>query len=89
MGGRWTMSAKPPQRNLLRYATVGLEFFITFGMFLWLGWLLDGWRGTSPGFTVLGALVGFSIAMWRLWRQGWGILQEGRDHHDANQHRKG
>lgn len=77
------MGDQPPRRNLLRYGTVGLEFFLTFGLFLWLGFLVDrsvmeGWLGvpTWPSFTVLGGLIGFGVAMYRITRQGWGILKE-------------
>ncbi len=72
------MDDKPPPQNLLRYATVGLEFFLTFVLFLAGGWALDGALGTMPGFTVLGGIVGFGAAYWRITRQGWGILNSGK-----------
>jgi hypothetical protein len=70
------MDDKPPPRNLLRYATVGIEFLLVFLAFLFAGWALDRWiRFTKPAVTVLGAIVGFSVAMGRLWKQGWGIMK--------------
>ena len=70
------MDDKPPPRNLLRYATVGIEFLLVFLAFLFLGWQLDRWIGwTQPAVTILGAIVGFSVAMGRLWKQGWGIMK--------------
>jgi hypothetical protein len=73
------MDEKPPPRNLLRYATVGIEFLLVFLAFLFAGWALDRWIGwTRPAVTVLGAIVGFSVAMGRLWKQGWGIMQSAR-----------
>ena len=70
------MDGEPPQRNLLRYATVGIEFLLVFLLLLYLGWQVDlklGW--SSPGFTVLGGIVGFAVAFYRLAKQGWGILR--------------
>ena len=70
------MDDKPPPRNLLSYATVGIEFLLVFLVFLFAGWALDRWFDyTRPAVTVLGAIVGFSVAMTRLWRQGWGIMK--------------
>ena len=73
------MTSKPPPSNMLRYATVGLEFFLVFVLFLFLGRAVDQWLGwSSPGFTVLGGIVGFAVAFWRITRQGWGIMTGGR-----------
>jgi len=72
------MDDKGPQRNLLRYATVGIEFLLVFLLFLTAGWLLDKRIGTSPGFTGLGGILGFGIAFYRLTKQGWGIMKTHR-----------
>ncbi len=70
------MDGEPPQRNLLRYATVGIEFLLVFLLLLYLGWQVDLWLGwSSPGFTVLGGIIGFAAAFYRLTKQGWGILR--------------
>jgi F0F1-type ATP synthase assembly protein I len=81
------MEAKPPQNNLLRYATVGLEFFLVFLAFFVGGWLIDWRLGTSPGFTVLGGITGFGVAYYRITRQGWGILKSSQRDRDRNRDR--
>jgi len=65
------------QQNLMRYASVGVEFLVVFLLFLAGGWALDNRLGTQPGFTGLGGLVGFGVAFYRITRQGWGIMQHG------------
>jgi F0F1-type ATP synthase assembly protein I len=73
------MDPKPPEQNLLRYATVGIEFLLVFLLFLFLGWQLDRYLvWSSPAFTVLGGITGFAAAFYRLAKQGWGILKSGR-----------
>ena len=79
------MSENEPPRNLLRYATVGLEFFLTFMLFLGGGWLLDWWLGTFPGFAILGAIVGFAAGFIRITRQGWGILKSAQKEHEQQE----
>ena len=70
------MDDKPPPRNLLRYTTVGIEFLLIFLAFLLGGWQLDRWIDwTRPAVTILGGITGFSLAMIRLWKQGWGIMK--------------
>lgn len=80
------MSETEPPRNLLRYATVGLEFFLTFMLFLGGGWLLDWLIGrTYPGFTILGAIIGFVAGFIRITRQGWGILKSAQKEHERQE----
>jgi len=43
-------------------------------LFLGAGWLLDGWLGTLPVFTTIGALTGAALATLSIWRR----LQEPR-----------
>jgi F0F1-type ATP synthase assembly protein I len=76
------MDEPQSQRNLLRYATVGLEFFLTFLLFLGGGWLLDGLIGTWPGFFFLGGIIGFTAGFYRITRQGWGILKSAQKEHE-------
>ena len=78
------MDEPQPQRNLLRYATVGLEFFLTFLMFLVAGYVLDKvvFGVTFPGFSILGAIVGFAAGFYRITRQGWGILKWAQKEHE-------
>jgi F0F1-type ATP synthase assembly protein I len=78
------MDDPQPQRNMLRYATVGLEFFLTFLLFLVAGYALDKvvFGVTFPGFSILGAIVGFTAGFYRITRQGWGILKSAQKEHE-------
>jgi len=78
------MEPKEPEKNLLRYATVGMEFFLVFGMLFVGGWLIDWRLGTSPGFTVLGGITGFAVAYYRITKQGWGIMKSSRRRRDRH-----
>jgi len=60
----------PSRRDLLRYSSVGLEFILTFGLWLGVGFWLDHWLGTLPGFLLIGGVVGFVIGVYRMARQG-------------------
>jgi F0F1-type ATP synthase assembly protein I len=42
---------------------VGIEFVIMILFFTYLGRFLDGFQNTSPGFMVMGFLVGFGIEL--------------------------
>ncbi len=81
------MSENESPRNLLRYATAGLEFFLTFMMLLAGGWALDrfAFKVTYPGFTILGAIIGFVAGFIRITRQGWGILKSARELHEQQE----
>ena len=59
----------PPQRNLWTYASAGLEFIFTFGLMLAAGFYLDRAMKTGVGFTLLGGVVGFAAALYRLLRK--------------------
>ena len=67
---------------MLRYATAGLEFFLTFVLFLGGGGLLDWLIGTWPGFFFLGGIIGFGAGFYRITRQGWGILKWAQKEHE-------
>jgi len=58
------------------HMTVGIEFLLRFGVPLAGGLLLDIHLDTKPGFTVLGALIGFAVAVRRLIRQGKELQRE-------------
>ena len=63
----------------MRYGTVGLEFLVVFLLFVLVGWWADRRLAAGGyGLTVLGGIVGFSIAMYRLTKQGWEILNDPR-----------
>jgi F0F1-type ATP synthase assembly protein I len=84
------MDETQPPRNMLRYATAGLEFFLTFLLFLGAGWLLDRLIKTWPGFFFLGGIIGFAAGFYRITRQGWGILKSAQKEHEeqARQRKK-
>jgi F0F1-type ATP synthase assembly protein I len=71
-------------KNLLRYATAGLEFFLIFLVGVLGGWSVDHWVMPGfgllslPSFTIFGAMVGFSVGLYRLVRKGWLILKTAR-----------
>jgi F0F1-type ATP synthase assembly protein I len=80
---------KDTPRSMLRYATVGMEFFLTFMFFLVAGYLLDDYvLGTFPGFSILGAIVGFAAGFYRITRQGWGILKWAQKEHEQEERRR-
>jgi F0F1-type ATP synthase assembly protein I len=55
-----------PWQRMLKYASAGTEFIGIFASFLLGGLLLD-WRiHTMPVFTLLGALLGFGLGLYRL-----------------------
>jgi len=66
--------------RLLRHSTAGIQFTLTFLLGLGGGYLLDRHMKTTPGFTAWGGLLGFLIGVYRLFRQGRGILREGDKH---------
>ena len=57
------------RRDALRYASVGVEFILTFGLAMAGGLWLDGRLGTTPGFMLLGGAAGFALGLYRLIRQ--------------------
>jgi len=63
------MPGQDTQRNLLHHSSLGIEFTVIFGAFLTVGLLVDRWLVTTPGFTMLGATIGFAAALRRLLTQ--------------------
>lgn len=51
-----------------QFSGFGLTWALSVLAFLGGGWWLDGRTGTTPLFTVLGALVGASAGFYSLWR---------------------
>lgn len=76
--GRMTKDDRP--RTLWseggEYAGLGLQLAASIGLFLWLGWLGDGWLGTTPLLTIVGAFVGAGGGFYSLYRH---VVQNGRD----------
>lgn len=54
--------------TLWEVSTLGLEFVVYLGVALGLGWLLDFWLGTTPGFILGGAALGLLGGSWRFTR---------------------
>jgi F0F1-type ATP synthase assembly protein I len=48
----------PASPDASKYLGVGLTLAVSTLGFLWLGTLADGWLGTEPLFTLVGAFVG-------------------------------
>ena len=72
--------------DMVRFASAGLEFALTFGMMLAAGFWLDRRLDTLPGFMLLGGTIGFAAALYRLLRQARQARQAGR--HDPRAHRQ-
>jgi F0F1-type ATP synthase assembly protein I len=56
-------------RDMGQYAGLGLQFALAIGLFLWLGWKLDAWLGTTPLLTIVGAFVGGAAAFYSIYRR--------------------
>jgi F0F1-type ATP synthase assembly protein I len=65
------MTVPDPDRDrgtqaALRYAGAGLEFFAAIALLALAGVWLDGRLGSTPGFTIAGAFLGFAAGTWNL-----------------------
>ena len=45
----------------------GLQWALATGLFLFLGWFADGWLGTKPLLTIVGAFIGASAGFYSLY----------------------
>jgi F0F1-type ATP synthase assembly protein I len=52
--------------ELGRHAHHGFQLAIATGLFLGVGWWLDGKAGTAPVLTILGALIGASAGFYSM-----------------------
>jgi F0F1-type ATP synthase assembly protein I len=52
-----------------KYLGVGLTWALSTALFLYLGSLADGWLGTEPWLTVIGAFVGSVAGFYHMYRQ--------------------
>lgn len=64
-------AGKPPEPDaplvaLARFSGHGLTLAVSTGLFLLLGWWLDGRAGTTPLLTILGALIGAGAGFYSL-----------------------
>ena len=55
-------------RLIGQLSTVGLSFVLAIVMGFGGGYLLDGWLGTSPWFTLLGFVVGIAAGVMNVYR---------------------
>ena len=60
----------------LRYINLGVEFAISFGAFVILGWWIGRHFDLNPGATLVGAGLGFIGAMYNLIREGLKMQRE-------------
>ncbi len=76
----------PPRHLLypvLRYSGLGCMLAGAVLLFLAGGWALDRWAGTTPAFTITGALLGAGLGTVSVYRQlQAGIAQERRERED-------
>ena len=61
------------QQISVRWMGIGIEFTVVVGIFSWLGYFLDEKGGTSPGFLIMGFLVGFSTMLYTMIKRAGGI----------------
>ena len=62
------MAEESDRRQWLQYSMVGKLFILPVLALMGGGWLLDRATGLTPGFTVLGAIVGFFLGLYLLLR---------------------
>lgn len=69
--------AKPPSLAQAAgpYLGYGLQWAVATGLFLFLGWLADGWLGTKPLLTIVGAFVGAGAGFYSVY---WHLVVEPR-----------
>lgn len=51
---------------VMRYAHLGMEFIVVFGVIFYGGYYVDQRFGFTPWFTIIGSFLGFAAAMIRL-----------------------
>ncbi len=66
------------RRRIGAYLGLGWGFAFAVGLFVGLGWLLDGWLDASPIFTVIGVFVGGAAGFYFVVRQALDIQQDSR-----------
>lgn len=66
-GGRRGGPRRPPGVEASRYLGLGLTWALSTALFLYLGWLADGWLGTRPLLTIVGAFVGAGAGFYHLY----------------------
>ena len=52
-----------------RYMSLGIEMIAPIVLFLFAGYMLDEWIGSSPWFLLGGALLGIVVSFYNLYRR--------------------
>lgn len=74
------MNQDQRRQDMMRLAmTAGLEFIITVGLLIGAGMFLDRRLGTRIWFTILGAVLGFAAALYRLVRQARAVRDDDKE----------
>ena len=61
---------KPSQNvEMARALSLGLTWALSTALFLYLGSLVDGWLGTKPVFTLIGAFIGAAAGFYYIYSQ--------------------
>ncbi|HEY0671769.1 MAG TPA: AtpZ/AtpI family protein [Longimicrobiales bacterium] len=65
------MREEKPSQNveIARALSVGLTWALSTALFLYLGSLVDGWLGSKPVFTLIGAFIGAAAGFYYIYRQ--------------------
>jgi F0F1-type ATP synthase assembly protein I len=58
---------RPP--SPLAYLNVGFELVVPVVLFMFAGYMLDGWLGSEPWFLLVGALAGIAVGFYNLFRR--------------------
>lgn len=56
-------------RGAFGWMGVGIEFCLVVGVFCVIGYFLDKWEDTSPGWMVMGFFVGFGVMLYNIIRR--------------------
>jgi F0F1-type ATP synthase assembly protein I len=75
-----------PSQNveIARALSVGLTWALSTALFLFLGSLVDGWLGTQPVFTLIGAFIGAAAGFYYVYHQISQGANAGRGPKDGN-----
>ncbi len=74
--------------ELGRYAGFGLTLAVATGLFLLAGWWIDRWVGTTPLFTIAGALLGAGAGFYHMY-QHVVLMPRDRQRRDNKGHEEG
>lgn len=65
-----------------RYLGIGMTWALATALFLYVGTVLDGWLGTDPWLTLIGAFVGAAAGFWYMY---WHLVIAPRERERARQ----